>query len=62
MPEGTGGAPATIAARGTATLRVERLLPPQGGRYRVELAVINGDEVRRSYVVEIDADDVRRLD
>ena len=46
-----------IPPDGTATLSVSRLLPPEPGRYRVEVAVINGEEVRASYVIDIEAAD-----
>jgi len=35
-----------IRSHGAATLEVDRLLPAEPGRYRVEVAVINGEEKR----------------
>ncbi len=50
-------ASAGIPPHGAATLSVSRLLPPDPGRYRVDVAVINGEEVRASYVIDIEAAD-----
>jgi len=44
-----------IPSHGSATLKVDRLLPAEPGRYRVEVAVINGEEKRSSYVIDIEA-------
>ena len=46
-----------IPPRGTATLSVSRVLPPDPGRYRVDVAVIDGEEVRASYVIDLEAAD-----
>ena len=43
-----------IPPRGSATLEVNRLLPREPGRYRVEVAVIDGEEARASYVIDIE--------
>ena len=44
-----------IPSHGSATLEVNRLLPAEPGRYRVEVAVIDGEEKRASYVINIEA-------
>jgi hypothetical protein len=50
-----------IRPRDSAQLLVDRALPPTAGRYRVEVAAINGEEVRASYVVEVEEADTRPL-
>ena len=44
-----------IPSHDSATLEVDRILPAEPGRYRVEVAVINGEEKRSSYVIDIEA-------
>lgn len=39
----------------TARVELDRMLPDEPGRYRLEIAVINGEERRSSYVVQIEA-------
>ena len=46
-----------IPAHGSALLTVDRVLPTEAGRYRVEVAVIDGEEVRASYVIEVEGID-----
>jgi hypothetical protein len=49
---------ACIPPHGSTTLAADALLPAEAGRYRVELAVINGEEVRASYVIDIETADL----
>lgn len=53
----TAARSAGIPAHGSTILEVDRLLPPEPGRYRVEVAVMNGEEVRASYVVRVEGSD-----
>lgn len=50
--------PGTVPAREAVVLRVGELLPPGPGRFRLELAVIDGEEVRRSYVVQVGDEEI----
>jgi len=54
-PAGTANDPIPpgIAPRRSARVCVDRLVPTEPGRYRIEVAVLNGEERRGSYVVEV---------
>ncbi len=43
-----------IAARSSARIELERSLPGSPGEYRIEVAVINGEERRASYVIQVE--------
>jgi hypothetical protein len=46
---------AGIPPGGSLRIALDRLLPDEPGSYRLEIAVINGEEKRSSYVVQIEA-------
>lgn len=50
IPPGTG-----IAAGESATIELDHVLPDEPGTYRLEIAVLNGEEKRSSYVVDVEA-------
>ena len=49
-PAGTG-----IPPDGTVRIELYRVLPDEPGMYRLEIAVINGEEKRSSYVIDMEA-------
>jgi hypothetical protein len=44
-----------IPAGESATIELDHILPAEPGAYRLEIAVLNGEEKRSSYVVEVEA-------
>ena len=46
---------AGIPSRGSTRIELDRVLPNQPGDYRLDIAVINGEERRSSYVIEMEA-------
>lgn len=46
---------AGIAPHGSARIELDRVLPAEAGTYRLEIAVLNGEEKRSSYVVDVEA-------
>lgn len=53
--EGRTEAPGrSIPARSSARIELETALPASPGEYRIEVAVINGEERRASYVIQVE--------
>ena len=50
-----GAGVSCIPARGSARIRLDRRIPDVPGSYRLDIAALNGEEKRSSYVVEVDA-------
>jgi hypothetical protein len=50
LPPGVGIQPGE-----SATIELDHVLPATPGTYRLEIAVLNGEEKRSSYVVEVEA-------
>lgn len=46
---------AGIPSRGSTRIELDRVLPDEPGDYRLEISVINGEETRSSYVIEMEA-------
>ena len=49
-----GAGVSCIPARGSARIRLDRRIPDVPGTYRLDIAALNGEEKRSSYVVEVD--------
>lgn len=54
-PGDPNGPNAGIPSRDSARLALDHVLPDEPGSYRLEIAVINGEERRSSYVIEMQA-------
>lgn len=49
------GSKAGIPPHDSARIQLDHVLPGEPGSYRLEIAVINGEERRSSYVIEVEA-------
>lgn len=54
-PGDPNGSKAGIPSRDSARIALDHVLPDEPGSYRLEIAVINGEERRSSYVIEMQA-------
>lgn len=50
-----GAGVSCIPARGSARILLDRRIPDVPGTYRLDIAALNGEEKRSSYVVEVEA-------
>lgn len=54
-PGGSRTSKVGIPSRGSTRIELDRVLPAGPGTYRLEIAVLNGEEKRSSYVIHIKA-------